>query len=367
VFTTAAVTSTPTPTPRPIQIAVPSSVYGTGINADTKANLQVGGGKNQKVAYRFAASTTSALTSVRFVQRGGSGYSSGNGGSMRISLRPDDGSGRPSATILASVNYSPGNPSGAWEHYDAVTFGSPATLTAGSTYLVVFENTDASPAVNFISANELYVYGGTLTPRQPHYADAYATLTTASGSWAVAGGYTAVADLAYANGTHDGMGYFQALIGYYGVISGSSSMARERFTVSGGSRTVTTASVRVRRSSGSSPLTVRLETGAGTLIEAVNVPASAVPISAPGGDTGGAVWATVTFASAHVLADGATYNLRISTAADTTYTTFPIQEGGPNGFGSYTYSDGTGQHTTDGSTWTDLYLWAPQDMQFFFR
>ena len=96
-------------------------IYGTGIGYDTKANIQVGP-DGQKVAIRLKATTTSALKSVRFVQRGGTGYSSGTGGTMTLSVRADDGTGHPSATSLAQQSYTPGNPSGALEKYDPVTF-----------------------------------------------------------------------------------------------------------------------------------------------------------------------------------------------------------------------------------------------------
>jgi hypothetical protein len=360
---------TAAPTPPPTPVPTSSGVYGTGINADTKANLQVGGvdsgQPNAKVAHRFVASTTSALTAVRFSQRGGSGYSGGTGGSMRISVQADQG-GVPSGIALATLSFIPGNPAGA--SFTQAAFPSAATLTAGRVYYIVFENSDPAPTVNYISVNELFVYGSLLSPRQPHFRDSdYAVLDTNAGSWRMEGSFTAVMDLTYANGAHDGLGYYEAMILNYGVVSGASSMVRERFTASGGNRTVTTASVRVRRTSGSSPLTVRLENGDGSLIESATIPASSIAVSAPGGDTGGAVWATVTFATAHTLANGATYNLRLSTASDTQYTTVPLRAGIDHGLNSYVFTDGTGQSTTDGSTWTDLYQWAHEDLQFYFR
>ncbi len=345
-----------------------SGIYGAAIKADAKANLRIGGPRGRRVAHRFRAGTSSALISIRFAQRGGSGYSSGTGGTLRISIQSDDGSGRPSGTVLAAVGYVPGNAGGSWSHYDRVTFPSPATLTRGRVYHVVFENVDASPTSNYVSVNDLFVYGSVLVPRQPYYSDAeYAVLEGDSGSWALRGGYTGVMDLAYADGSHDGMGYIEAMIAKYGAISGASDMVREAFTVSGGDRTVTAVSVRVRRSYGTSPLTMTLETSGGALIESVAVPASSVPISAPGGDNGGAVWVTAAFDSPHVLSDGASYSLRLSTAASTEYTTFPLREGTDIGFESRTFTDGSGQFTTNGSSWTDLYQWSPVDLQFYFR
>jgi hypothetical protein len=369
-----AVTSTPAPTPAPTPTATPTTggVYGSAVNADTKAQIQVGGPEsgqpNARMAHRFQAGTTSALTSVRFAQRGGTGYSGGTGGTLRITVRADDGSGRPAAAALASTTITPGNPSGEWGTFNVATFPSPAVLTARNTYYIVFENADPAPTVNYISVNELFVFGNVLAPRQPGYGDAdYAVLYAPAATWSVQGRYTADMDLTYADGSHDGMGYIEAMVTLYGVVSGPPNMVREHFTVSGGSRTVTTGSVRVRRTSGTSPLTVRLETAAGALIEAVDIPATAVPVSAPGGDNGGAVWVTAAFGSPHVLTNGASYNLRLSTAGDTSYTTVPVREGTDAGFRSERFTDGSGQRTTDGATWRDMYAWSPVDLQFYFR
>jgi hypothetical protein len=340
---------------------VNQGIYGTGIGYDTKANIPIG---EYRMAIKFKASTTSALNSVRFVQRGGPVYSAGNGGTMTISVRADDGSGHPSTTSLAARSYSPGNPAGGWETYVPVSFSSPPTLTAGTTYYVVFTNPDPN---NYISVNNVYVYNYT-SPRQPMFADSdFGVLQTTTSTWGgMAGGYTPVVDLAYANGTHDGQSYYEAMIDRYATISGSNMMAREHFTVSGGNRTVESASLRLRRSGGTSPLVMTLETSAGAAIESVTVSAASVPVSAPGGDDGGAVWVRANFASPHVLSNGASYNLRVSTASGTTYTTFPVRAGTDKGIGTFAFSGGTGQSTTNGSAWTDLYAYSHQDLQFYF-
>ena len=338
-----------------------AGVYGS-INADTKANLRIG--PDGTIAHRFVAGTSSSLTSVRFSQRGGPVYSAGNGGSLRISVRADDGTGRPSSTIISSFVYAPGNPGGSWTTYLNLAFPSPAALTKGRTYYIEFENVASDPSSNYISVNELYVYGKTLAPRQPTVTDgAYAVLSDGR----VQDNYTADMDLTYSNGAHDGMGYIAAMVEFYGTVSGPSSMVREHFTVSGAARTVNAASVRVRRSGGSSPLVVTLETAAGVAIESVSIPASSIAVSAPGGDNGGSVWATATFNAAHTLALGSAYNLRLSTASDTTYTTVPVREGTDQGYRSAVFADGDGQHTTNGSTWSNIYLYSPVDLQFCFR
>ena len=360
----------PPPTSSGNSSAAISGLYGTGINADTKAQVQVGGtdasSANTMVAHRFRASTTSAIETVRFAQRRGPGYSGGNGGTMRITVRPDDGHGRPSTTVLASASYTPG--SSGINTFDRVTFTSHPTLTKGHIYYIVFQNTSSAPRSNFISVNETFVYGSILSPRQPRYADSqYAVLSTGNGSWAVMGKYTADMDVGYANGVHDGDGYVAAQIDYYGTISGSSDMVRERFTVHGGSRRISTIAVRMRRSGGSSPLVIRLESSSGALIDSVTIPASKIPATSPGGDNGGQVWVRASFGAYHTLVNGATYNLRLSTASGTTYTATPIREGTDVGFRSFVFSDGVAQRTTNGSSWAALYQWAGLDLQFYFR
>ena len=337
------------------------SIYGTGIGYDTKANTPIG---EYKMAVKFKAGTTSPLKSVKFVQRGGPVYSAGSGGTMTVSVRADDGAGHPSATSLAQQSYTPGNPGGAWEKYDAVTFPSPPTLTAGTIYYVVFINPDTN---NYISVNNVYVYNAPATPRQPMFSDSEFGVLYTTGSWgAPAKGLTSPVDLTYADGTHDGQSYYEAMIANYANISGASKMARERFTVAGGDKTVNSASLRLRRSGGTSPLTMTLENSSGSAIESVTVPAASIPVSSPGGDNGGSVWVTANFTSPHVLSNGAGYNLRMSTASDTTYTTFPVRAGTAKGLGTYAFSGGAGQSTTNGSSWTDLYAYDHQDLQFYF-
>jgi hypothetical protein len=144
-------------------------------------------------------------------------------------------------------------------------------------------------------------------------------------------------------------------------------MVRERFTVTGTSHTISTVAVRMRRSSGSSPLILRLENSSGALIDSVSIPASSVPATSPGGDNGGQVWVRASFGQSHSLAKGSTYSLRLSTASDTTYTATPIREGIPEGFRSFVFSDGVAQRTSNGSTWAAFYQYAGLDLQFYFK
>ncbi len=354
-----------------------TGVYGSA-QGDSRNNKPIGSTQRARLAYRFRATTTSAATTLRVQQRGlggGATYSGGDGGTIGVSIQPDSG-GEPSGTILSSLTLNPGNPTGNWEVWTLLTFPSPATLSNGQIYHVVFENVSADPVTNYISLNALFYWGGPYTPRQPTWSDDYAVLYAEPTTWLVQDVDTPIMDLGYADGTHDGMNYIGSMGPNYGSISGATDMVREHFTVSGGDRTVTSANVKVKRINGASPLIITLETGAGSIIEAFSIPSSSIPLGElPTADTeaalGGNTWARATFLSPHVLASGQTYNLRLSTADGTQYIAVPVQEGTTKGMLSTCFTDGDGQGTTDGgSSWQYLYPYLDnglQDLQFYFE
>ncbi len=355
-------------TPQPTVTLKPTgTIYGSAIAIDTKDNLVVGGPSLGKVAHRFRASTSSALTAIRWAQRGGSvGYSGGNGGSISISVQADVG-GQPSGQPLASLTYVPNWPGGTWAQFYQQTFPSPAELSAGGLYDIVFEDTDPNPAANYISVNDVLIYHYAYSPRQVAMGNDYAVLSSENdGGWRLRSSDTAVMDLTYANGSHDGMAYIQAMAPQAAYISGAAQMAREHFTVSGSTRVVVAATVRVMRLSGtgSNPLIVRLEDGSGAEIESVGIPAGSIPVSTVG-DTSGGTWLTAQFSSPHTLKSGSSYNLRLSTDSGVTYVAVPIREGTDSGFRSYRFTDGDGQKTTNGSSWANCYKYSPVDLQFY--
>lgn len=373
--TPAASTVSPTPSPSPTPSESPSGgsggVYGTSYNMDTLANMQVGGpasgASNTYVSYRFRAERSEPLSAFRAMWIGPqyAGYGGGTGGTIRVTLETDN-AGVPSGTVLASYTHVPGTSAA---KFPLLSFPSPATLTAGTLYHLVFTNIDPSPTANYISMDLTYVYGKTLSPRQPSTPDVdFAALRKmGTGSWSVQGGYTPILDLAYASGTHQGRGYMEVEVANKAVIAGSSSHVRERFTLSGGDRVVTGAAVRIAKTSGTGDLVVRLEDSAGTLIDSFSVPTSTVP-TLTSGDSPSGVWVTGSFSTPRTLTNGATYNLRLSTDSATSLWTRGIQQGDTYGFHKSTYfADGQLQITTNaGSTWTTVPgLSTSGDLQFY--
>ncbi|HYM64989.1 MAG TPA: hypothetical protein VES68_00670 [Candidatus Sulfotelmatobacter sp.] len=362
-------TSQPTLTPTPVASGQ-TGIYGVGVSGDTRNNHQIGTSSHYKVDYRFRATTSSIPSTITVSERGKGGYntySGGNGGTIRATIQTDNAAGLPSGTVLATTQWNPGNPSGNWEVWPIHTLSGASTLNKGQLYHIVFENVSSDPNNNWISLNALYTYGQPAS--KPIFGNDYALLQAAPSAWSLQAGDIPIFDLAYANGSHDGMNYIGCMVDltYVGKISGSSNMVRETINVSGQDRLVSSVSVRVRRTSGSSPLVIRLEKADGTQIEEVTVPATSIAQSAAGLDNGGSVWATANFSSIHTLANGQSYNLVLKTSSDTEYTVAPIQEGRSKGMRSYAFTNGVAQRTTNaGSSWSGLYG-SEADLQFYFK
>ena len=347
-------------------------IYGPAMNIDTKDNARIGSTDSAILGIRFRAATSTTISGVVWALRlGAGGYSLGTGGTIEISIQTDDGtaSHRPSGTKLNTDNVVPGNTGSGAITWTA--FSSPPSITAGTLYHVVFTNVDADQVNNYVSINNVYTYAA-YTTRQPAFANldlecSYKDPTT----WRTLGD-TPDIDVVCADGQHLGSGYLSAMVGNSALITGTTKLVREQFTVSGGDRTVTAAWVRIGRQSGSGLLTIRLETGAGTLIEQGTVDASSAILYTIGADAQNGDWFHFTFASSHVLTNGQAYHLVLSTDGATQYSMVPIaqrdsSDDGTHYLQSRRFTDGTGQFTTDsGTTWTDMYTFDPENMQFYF-
>jgi hypothetical protein len=361
-------TITATGVARPVSVGI----YGPAYAMDTLANMQVGGpasgASNTYVAYRFRAEYSSTLTAARWYCLGPDhpGYGGGTGGTIRVAIETDSG-GLPSGTVLASTDWAPGTNPG---HFPNTSFASPATLTAGTLYHVTFTNRDASPTVNYVSVDNTLTFTQT-TPRQPRWPDTdFAVLRKlGTAAWAVQNNYTPIVDLTYGNTAHQGQGYMEVELTNYFRINGR-YQARELFTVSGGSKTVTGASLRLAKLSGSDSgdLTVALEDSSGNTIDSFTASTSSLPTLTPTADAAAGVWLSGTFTQARTLASGSTYRLRFSTAGTTDLWTRGIQQGDAYSLDTATYfSDGYAQASTDtGGTWATVTgLAASGDLQCY--
>jgi len=335
--------------------------YGSGFSADSLANTVVGGPSANVVSYRFQARYATALEGFRIFfiwSSTKSGYNAGLGGTVRVDLLADDGTGAhlPTGPALASTSY--GNIIPQNNFYPKLTFPNPVALTGGGLYHLVFTNIDQDPVANYVSLDTLYTDAQT-APMQPVISDAaFAVLfKPAGGTWRVRQGYTPTLELDFATGTQ-GNGYMEVWSTNPKAVSGAASV-RETFKVSGPSRTFSKVNVRLSRTGGTGPLTVRVEEADGSLVDQAAIPAARFP-------QGVSTWATATFPLGHVLNTGVAYNLVLSCDADTSFSAFPLRKGRDKGFSNATFfPDGYAQFTTTGAAgWQGWDMWGTPNLTF---
>jgi hypothetical protein len=294
---------------------------------------------------------------------------------MLVSIQTDDGSSshNPSGQKLtSSLLIDPDALPVPTRYFPTFAFTGHAPVTAGEIYHIVFENPDPNPNVNYVSVDALYQAAAPV-PSQPTMSDTdcavllFANYSSTEGTiWKPRQGYTPIVQMNYDDGFTEGFGYMEVWVGAPEAISGTSSV-RETFTVSGASRTASSISIRAARVSGSGPLTVRLETGAGTLIEQGEIPASTFPLNT----TTTYFWGTYPFSASHTLATGQAYHLVLQSAATTVYQAFPIRKGVSYGYSNTTFfPDGYAQFLQSGS-WVGWTQWGVTnrtdgDLQFYF-
>jgi hypothetical protein len=349
--------------------------YGSGIQFDVLNNQPV---KKYDVDYRFRAEFSGSLKSFNWYDAYGrsecDGYGCGTGGKIEICLFADDGqpqhlwTGKPLACV------SPANlRRGDKLREDA--FSQPPRLQAGQLYHLHWHNADPEPEKNFISVDDTCVWRP-ITPRQPTIPDT--DLAVISGSHGVETD-TPILQLTYDNGATQGQGYKESWNYTAETISGASKV-RESFTVNGPDRLVTEVAVRLNRVRGSSPLDLRLETGAGEMMEEGSIAPASFPEGRPltqdpwDSQNVMPAWGRLTFRKPLRLKSGQSYHLLLSTAPDTVYQAYGIQRASGYGFSVSTYfADGRGEASRDnGVSWTGFRQTETSldhrdaDIQFYF-
>jgi hypothetical protein len=358
-------------------VAATGTYYGPGIGSDGIGNTTIGPNKNE-ISYRLRIRHSGNIAAIHaYLIMDHPGYWGGTGGEILVSVQTDDGtsSHNPSGQKLTSALLP--NPDAVpvpTRYFPVLTFSTPAAVTAGQIYHIVFENPDMNPTVNYVSVNALY-QAAAPKPNQPTMTDTdcavllYADQGPSLGTvWQPRQGYTPIVQMDYDDGFTDGHGYMEGWVGAPQSISGSGSV-REAFTVSGTSKAVSSVSVRAARLSGSDALTVRLEAGDGTLIEQGTIATTSIPLSSSG--TGTYVWANYKFSAPHTLVSGQSYNLVLQAPSTTVYQMYPIRKGAYYGFSNSTFfPDGYAQFQQAGN-WVGWTQWGVAnrtdgDLQFYF-
>jgi hypothetical protein len=340
--------------------------FGTCFGGDGLANTRVGysGQPGLRPAQSFRAAGSS-LASMRVYWLGGelTGYGAGTGGTIEATIRPN-ANGRPGSPILGTATFA-----GTTDVGKVVEFSPPVALTTGTIYWVVFENVDANPTANYSSVNSTIQFDPP-SPLQPGWSDAEFRVGyyTRDGTWTPRGGYTAVIDVAYDDGSHSGQGYLEFWVhpGQHLKIGGDDQV-RETFD-NPAARTIRTMAARVERLTGSGPLTIALYSGS-SLVATGNVEADRIARSEVG-EEGGLTWAVVHLATPLTLAAGPT-SIVVSAPSGTTYSTHAIRKGGLYGYpaGATYFAYGQGELSTNaGGAWRPL-MDEPHeaDIQFYLR
>ncbi len=256
----------------------------------------------------------------------------GNGGTLRIELRPDNGEGVPSDTILASGmrDVSPiGLHAETLGTLDGITYIAPkhsdpfpavkldrlARVEAGRLYHIVF--TQTSPTTGLVALVGNSTKSPLSPPGGPYYGCSNAVMwrNDMKGSWSYEPTLQPIFTVNYSDRMVIGQPAIAA--NAHEQIITSASIVRQLFTVRGGHKEVTGFHIRMRRQLGTGPLYANL-TQDGTQIATISIPSSAIPQATAGG-TSPLPWSYIALPPKIVLAEGKNYAIQFSTDVATQY------------------------------------------------
>jgi hypothetical protein len=178
------------------------------------------------------------------------------------------------------------------------------------------------------------------------------------GSWELRPNFLPILALTYANGVTAGQGYMEVWDHGYQQIGGTKAV-RQSFALAA-PLTVSTVAVRVKRTSGSAPLVLKID---GTAVGSVD----GIPATAPD-DRTGAVWAVVPVS---LTLPAGSHSLALASTGE--YIAICVRKGIDYGYPSSTYyAGGSAEWTADGTTWRGFGFYrntytAQGDLQFYVR
>ena len=319
---------------------------GSLVQADALGNTVIGGDDATALAFRFRAAWTGSAVAARFYviqntsQR--SGYSSGTGGTMRLTLRADSGSAphRPVGPALASTTFRPAT-SGV---FPLVRFGRRAHIVAGRYYHVVFQNIDSQPQRNYVSINGLY--SASRLGRGPAVPSGMAVLEKDRGSgWFPRRSrphefYLPILEIVGARPSQRaGLGYME--VWDPKPIGGDAGVRQLLRTPAGRTTRVKGAWLRIKRERGTdAPLVIGLGRSDGAALASATLASSAVPTATRAGST--------RRSRGRRRSPGAARSRSTASAGPRRppYEAFPIRKGVDYGFDTSTYFDAATRSST---------------------
>jgi hypothetical protein len=345
--------------------SAPARGYRAGslVQADALGNTVIGGPDRTALTFRFRATWTGSVVAVRcYVIKnvnGRTGYSEGDGGTMRVAMQADSGR-KPHVPVgprLATATFRPADRG----FFPLVRFATPVHVVAGRLYHVVFSNVAPDPAHNYVSINALY--SASRLGRGPAVPNGLAVLESDPGGggaarWAPRRSgaheyYLPILDVVGGAGQHTGLGYMEV---WDPKPIGADAMVRQLLRAPGGGSTrVDGAWLRVSRRGGArDELVLRLVRSDGRVLAS----ASVAPDKVPASDAG---WLHVRFSKPVSLASGSGLALTASAASADSYEAFPIRKGSGYGFDRRTFFNGGYAQFNDGSGWVGWDQWGGHD------
>jgi hypothetical protein len=233
-----------------------------------------------------------------------------------------------------------------------------ARLRAGRIYHLVFSNPSPNPRGNFVSLDHLYLAANSpgMQPAVPDRDLASESVQWQQSRWRVRYWETPIYEVQYTGGFVQGQGYSGTSVSYPNLIYGSN---RARQTVGPKARRASTVFIRLKRQGTPGPLTVRLQTSSGALVEEGTVPASSVSTT----DT----WVPYVFNARRSLSHGLNVVLSATGDSENHYRIFTLIDGGWAGFtASNLFTHGRAQ-INRGSGWLRPFFRYGTDFQIYFR
>lgn len=365
-------------------------VTGNAMSMTSLSNYPIGQSTDRKVSIRFKSDYSGTLARFRlFWKYNATGYSSGNGGNIRITLRNDDGtaSHNPSSTALATLTFAPRINSGGDVRFKDLSFSSPPSLVKGRIYHLHFENVDPNKSYNWISINNVYNHTRSASILQPTESiSEWALLSRlGTGAWQYTPGFCPILALGISTSggstpnVYQGNGYMEFWgASSNGVRVGGGTILRQSFKATESLR-VGGASISAGRYSGTGSLKVELLSSTGAVLGSGTISSGSFPYALSSSNCPAKlsgekchVWAYAHFSNTPSITAGQTYYLKVSAPSGSDYRfNFPrdgsIQYNWPAG----TVVNGRAERSTSGgSSWSGITYWgvsnrSDADMEFF--
>lgn len=300
-------------------------VFGVGWTADSLANLEIGRFPGRTVSYRFRATHTGTVSSIRvyFIFRKfcDGCYANGDGGQVAIQFSKDDDSSlHLPGTVMSSALVT--DPTKEWNRL--VKLDRPVNLQAGKIYHIVFSNPLTTATKNYVSIDDLFTRepGPGLQPSAQASDLAVLFKSTGKSDWELKEQHVPIVAILFDDGYQQGQGYID--VKHNVVVLSSGQTARESFEFPGPDQTLKRLAVRLQPTNGKGKVTIEFRGPGGQLLAFRDVVVKDVPRLPQ--------WETLEFASPITLKKLGKYDLVIAAKDGAELTVVPLQKGTEYGF-----------------------------------